>query len=94
MKRIVEAESRTGYRVWLRYDDGTEGEVDLGDLAGRGVFAVWQDRRVFETVHVDESGALVWEGGLDLCPDALFLRLTGKHPEEVFPLLRPVKKNA
>lgn len=94
MKRIVKVESRKDYRVWLRYDDGTEGEVDLSDLAGRGVFEVWQDRHVFETVRIDESGALVWEGGLDLCPDALFLRLTGKQPGEVFPLLGPVSTDA
>ncbi|MBI2873749.1 MAG: DUF2442 domain-containing protein [Firmicutes bacterium] len=70
MKRIVDAGARGGYRVWLKYNDGTEGEVNLSDLAGRGVFKVWEDRRVFETVRVTEGGALMWEGGLDLCPDA------------------------
>jgi hypothetical protein len=73
----------TGF--WLRYDDGAEGELDLSHLAGRGVFQSWADRALFEGVHVDPSGAIAWPGGLDLCPDALYLRLTGKTAAEVLP---------
>lgn len=94
MKKAEEVKPLDGYRIWLRYADGVEGEIDLSDLAGRGVFEAWQDRRVFETVHIDESGAIAWEGNLDLCPDALYLRLTGKRPEEVFPRLKTVQADA
>jgi hypothetical protein len=86
--RLVGVEPRDGYRLWLRYDDGAEGVVDLADLGGRGVFRVWRDRAVFEAARVTDRGALEWPGGLDLCGDALYLRLTGKGPEEVFPGLR------
>jgi len=30
------------YRVWLRYQEGTEGEVDLSHLVGKGAFSVWE----------------------------------------------------
>ena len=83
MFEIAEVKVLPGYRLWLRYGDGVEGEVDLSDLAGRGVFAAWSDRSFFESVRIDESGALAWGDSLDLCPDALYLRLTGKSPEEV-----------
>jgi hypothetical protein len=43
---------------------------------------------------VTDRGALEWPGGLDLCGDALYLRLTGKGPEEVFPGLRAAGVNA
>ena len=88
MFKIIEVKPLQGYRLWLRYADGVEGEVDLSDLAGRGVFAAWDEREFFESVRTDESGALVWGDSLDLCPDALYLRLTGKTPEEVFPQLK------
>lgn len=36
MKRPVEVKALKGYRVWLRYDDGRSGEVDVSDLSGAG----------------------------------------------------------
>ena len=77
------------FRLWLRYDDGIEGEIDLSDLAGRGVFKAWDDPMFFGSVRLGLHGALEWGPDLDLCPDAMYLRLTGKSPEELFPALRP-----
>lgn len=94
MFKLVEVRVLEGYRVWLRYTDGVEGEVDLSDLAGRGVLEAWNDRRFFEKARFDESGALAWGGDIDLCPDALYLRLTGKTPEDVFPKLRAMEAHA
>ena len=36
--RPVAVAPREGFRIWLRYADGVEGEVDLSHLAGKGVF--------------------------------------------------------
>ena len=33
----VEVRALEPYRIWLRYDDGVEGELDLSDMAGKGV---------------------------------------------------------
>jgi hypothetical protein len=48
------------------------------------VFAAWNQRDVFAMVTLGPHGAVKWPGDIDLCPDALYLRLTGKQPEEVF----------
>ena len=88
MKRAVQAIPLDGFRIRLKFSDGIEGDVDLGDLAGRGVFEAWSSRTLFEAVSVNESGALVWPGEIDLCPDALYLRLTGRPADEVFPRLK------
>lgn len=84
MIRLVEAKARSGYQIWLRFSDGAQGVVDLSDVGGRGVFESLEDRRIFEAVTVTEVGALEWPGGLDLCGDSLYLRLTGKAADEVF----------
>ena len=94
MFKIVEVKALQGYRLWLRFGDGVQGEVDLSDLAGRGVFAAWNEREFFESVRIDEGRALAWGDSLDLCPDALYLRLTGKTPEEVFPKLKSSEVHA
>ncbi len=31
MMKLIEARYVSGYTVWLRFDDGTTGEVDLSD---------------------------------------------------------------
>ena len=54
-------------------------------MVGRGVFEAWNDRTFFETVRVAEGGAIVWGADLDICPDALYMELTGKSVAEVMP---------
>lgn len=68
----------TGFKLWLRFSDGAEGVVDLSRLAGRGVFRCWDAADTFEAVRVAEHGAVVWGDDLELCPDALYLQVTGK----------------
>ncbi len=94
MFKPVVVRALTNYRLWLRYSDGVEGEVDLSELAGKGVFKLWTDYSAFEDVHIGQHNEIAWNDGLDLCPDALYLRLTGKTPEEVFPNLREISVNA
>ena len=92
--RPAEVQARKNFRIWLRYDDGTQGEVDLSDLAGQGVFAAWNDVAFFNSVRLGSHGAVEWGENLDICPDAMYLRLTGKSPEEVFPALKSVHADA
>ena len=94
MFKPVEVKTLPGYRLWLRYTDDVEGEVDLSHLAGRGVFAAWDDYQVFENVHIGANGAIAWNDDIDLCPDALYLQITGKTPEEVFPKLKAAEVDA
>ena len=82
------------FRLDVRYDDGTHGVVDLSDLAGRGVFAAWQKPDVFESVAIGTQGQLVWGDEIELCADAVYLRLTGKAPEDVFPSLKQAHVDA
>jgi hypothetical protein len=85
---INEAKALPGYRLELRFDNGDNGIVDLSEFVGRGVFASWEQPGVFEQVAVTSEGAVEWPGELDMCPDALYLRMTGRRPEDLFPTLR------
>jgi hypothetical protein len=71
---VVEVQARPNFRVWLRFKDGLEGEADLSDVAGRGVFRRWIDHpEEFSQVKVDPpSRTIVWPGGLDVAPDRLY----------------------
>ncbi len=84
MFRIVEVHSRPNHKLWLRFEDGVLGEVDVSHLAGRGVFSIWNDPNVFASVSIDDLGNLVWQEDIELCADSLYLRLTGKKTEEIW----------
>ncbi len=88
MRKITEIKVLDGYCLELKFDDGVSGTVDLSDMAGKGVFVLWRDRRAFESVRIGTSGELAWGDQIDLCPDAMYLRATGKAAEDVFPALR------
>jgi Protein of unknown function (DUF2442) len=88
MKRIIKVKVLPGYRLELEFDDGVGGTVDLSEGVGKGVFALWRDPLVFEQVRIASYGELLWGEKVDLCPDALYLKVTGKKPEDIFPALR------
>ncbi len=94
MIRATEVEARDGHRIWLRYSDGATGEVDLSHLSGRGVFAAWSDADRFAAVRIASHGAIAWGDDLELCPDALYVALTGRSVEEIMPGVRALAENA
>ncbi len=75
----VEVEPLNSYRLRIRFRDGVQGEIDLAPLAGRGVFALWEEPGAFERVRVDEAGALVWSEEVDLDPMRSTLSLRARR---------------
>jgi len=94
MIKPLSVKALPNYRIHIRFSDGSAGVVDLSDLAGKGVFEAWTNPEDFEAVHVGSSRQIQWREEIELDPDALYMRLTGKKPEEVFPLLKPENSHA
>ena len=57
----------------------------MSHLAGSGVFAAWNDRARFAGVHITDYDAIAWDSELELCPDAVYMQLTGKPLADVMP---------
>ncbi|HXH94257.1 MAG TPA: DUF2442 domain-containing protein, partial [Thermoanaerobaculia bacterium] len=53
MEDIVEARYVSGYTVWLRFEDGTEGEVDLSNELEGPIFEPLQDKTYFSRFRVN-----------------------------------------
>lgn len=88
MKRVKKVKVLGEYRLELTFDDGVHGVVDLSALVGKEVFSLWRDPGAFARVRIGTSGELTWDDQVDLCPDALYLKATGKKAEDVFPALK------
>ncbi|HLA89314.1 MAG TPA: DUF2442 domain-containing protein [Gemmatimonadaceae bacterium] len=69
---VLEARYVRGCSVWLRFRDGTTGELDLGPALHGEVFEPLRDPRVFRqgVVH-PEALTLVWPNGADMAPEFL-----------------------
>ena len=87
--KIIGARPLNKYKIQLQFADGAAGEVDLSHLAGKGVFEIWNNLENFEKVSIEDGGRrLAWSNEIDIDADSLYLKLTGKKPEELFPTLK------
>ena len=76
MPNPIEVKALEQFHIWLKFDDGTQGNIDLSHLRDQGVFRIWNDPAIFNRVQIDlESKAIVWNETVELCPDSLYLRL-------------------
>ena len=48
----------------------------------------------FEKVYIGQNGQISWSQELDICGDSMYLEITGKKPEDVFPALRQASMDA
>lgn len=70
--RIVKCKPQQNYKLWIQFDDGVEGEVDLKKLVGKGVFSAWNSIDFFNSVRVDKrSDTVAWGDDIDLDPYVL-----------------------
>ena len=73
---VKEARYRRHYTIWLRFNDGAEGEVDLRDELEGEVFEPLKDLDTFRRFTVDpDLQTIVWENGADLAPEFLYEKL-------------------
>ena len=68
---VTELRAERNYTLCLRFDDGLEVRVYLGDLVDAQVLL--SDEEKFRRAAIDPvSNAITWEGELTLDPDALY----------------------
>ena len=84
MLKPIEVKALPNYHLYLRYEDGASGEIDLSELVTKGIFSVLQDNKEFQKVYIGEYGQIAWNDQLELCPDSLYFELTGKNPKSFF----------
>jgi hypothetical protein len=59
--------------VWLRFNDGAEGEIDLAAELEGEMFAPLRDPITFQKLRVDpELQTIAWPNGADFAPEFLY----------------------
>ena len=94
MKRITKVKPLVGYKLDLEFADGTKGVADVSGMVGMGVFSSWENFDDFCRVQIGSTGELIWSDQVDLCADSLYLKISGKNPDDIFPALKPEAASA
>jgi hypothetical protein len=71
---VTDAKPLANFRLWVRFSDGTEGDVDLKGFIEsdtRPIVAALREPRLFADMRV-ESDTVVWQNGFDLAPEFLY----------------------
>ncbi len=76
LPKLTEAQYKGEYRIWLKFSDATQGEVDLISELWGEMFEPLKDKKLFTqfTVH-RELETLVWPNGADFAPEFLYRKL-------------------
>ena len=70
---VVEVKYVRDYVIWVKFNDGIDGEVDLSTELEGEVFGPLKDNALFKTVKVDSLlQTVVWDNGADLAPEFLY----------------------
>ncbi len=73
--RVIEARHVRDYLVFVRFQDGVEGEVDLRPQLYGEVFEPLKDAQYFRQFRLDSDlHTLVWPNGADFAPEFLYER--------------------
>ncbi|MEO8504184.1 MAG: DUF2442 domain-containing protein [Acidobacteriota bacterium] len=83
---VTHAKYLGGHRLWLEFNDGTVGEVDLYDRLRGPVFEPLKDPRYFAQAAVNEAlDTVTWPNGADFAPEYLYQRVKASVSEVAEP---------
>jgi hypothetical protein len=73
MQDVVEARYVNDYTIWLRFEDGTQGEVDLSTELDGPIFEPLKDLAYFSRFSVNpDTGTIEWPNQADFAPEFLY----------------------
>jgi hypothetical protein len=72
LPHVINARHVSGHTVWVQFDDGAEGEIDLSPELHGEVFEPLRSVDYFRAFSVHpELKTLVWPNGADFAPEFL-----------------------
>jgi len=76
MPDVIEVRYVRDYTVWIKFEDGVQGDVDISRSFKGPVFEALHDHEYFKQVRVNpDLGTIVWPNGADVAPETLYERV-------------------
>lgn len=80
MIRVIHAELKNDYNVFVEFNDGTKGIIDFKQILEkdhRDIIKGLLDKELFKTVKVNLN-TLCWDNEVDFAPDYLYNQINKK----------------
>ncbi len=72
MLQVNQVKYLNDYRVWLSFDNGESGEIDLLVELWGEMFEPLKDKKLFATVRLNDTlKTITWQNGADFAPEFL-----------------------
>ncbi|HUP49154.1 MAG TPA: DUF2442 domain-containing protein [Thermoanaerobaculia bacterium] len=73
---VIEVRHVRDYVLWIKFEDGSEGEVDRKTSLRGPVFEPLRNVDYFKKVRMDaDLGTITWPNGADIAPETLYQRI-------------------
>jgi hypothetical protein len=84
MLEVTKARYEQGYKIWIEFNDGTSGIIDLSDVLWGPIFEPLKDIKLFKRFFIsDILHTIAWENDADLAPEYLYEKLAGQRVQRV-----------
>jgi hypothetical protein len=70
-RHVIEAKYLEEYRVWIKFNNGKSGEIDLSHEIWGEIFEPLKKKNYFKSFKV-ENDTLSWKNGADFAPEFLY----------------------
>jgi Protein of unknown function (DUF2442) len=79
-RHVIEARYLGDYKVWLEFNDGRKGIVDLADELHGETLEPLRDRSRFAQFYLDHGlASIAWLSGQDFAPEFLYEKLSAMN---------------
>ncbi|MCZ2459668.1 MAG: DUF2442 domain-containing protein [Chitinophagales bacterium] len=81
--KVISVKALEKYKLFVSFDDGVSGMLDLQDLAQKGVFKYWDEDDNFKKVFIHpDLNYITWPGDLDIDTINSYCTIKGIDPED------------
>lgn len=76
---VIDVRPAGDWRIWVKFEDGVQGEVDISSLRGKPRFLPLEDGAFFNRVHVHPDERVVsWGDDMEIGPVGMYDMLAHK----------------
>lgn len=73
--QLKKASALKNYNLFVEFEDGVNGIIDLSKWISKPVFSFWKDNDNFRNFKITKDKKIEWNEDIDMDPDAFYLQL-------------------